>query len=351
MSPSFALTDVRPTRRGLVALVTVVAAVLSAAFFGARGLNAVAAPGVVALAFAVVEVARLEAPEVRRELPDRGEQGSSVSVTLDVRASRPFSARLEEAVGSGVVAAGEEATVTLGDVPVEYDLALMRRGDWTVGPATIEARDVLGLVSRRFEDDATSQIRVRPPLYPLGGPRADELVWIFGGGEDRQEFDFLRHYRRGDPLRDIHWRSSAKVPEGDFVVKEFRTGQGVSTAVIAAESPAGRADKMAAAVASIAGHLLAEGLRVGVVTADVDLKPRAGGDHLERILDALALTDGGPLGEGDRSRANLVVQGGIDGVMVELDSTAVTFALVAGHPLPPPPFETGTSRSPGWEAA
>lgn len=330
---------VRPTRRGLAAIVLVAATFGSATLFGARGLNAIAAPGVVALLFALVWVARLETPTLERDLPRHGEQGSTVTVGLDVEVKKPYSARLTDSVGDGLAAEGNDRDVTVGGDPIEYELALHERGDRTVGPATVEARDVLGFVRRRFEVEGTATIRVRPPVYPLYGPRAEELVWSFGGGDDRQQFDYLRLYRRGDPLRDIHWRSSAKVPETDFVVKEFSTDRDVSNTIIAAQSPEDQADKMAAAAASIAKHLLDAGLSVGLVTADVRVEAHAGGGHHERLLDALARTRGGPLPEDERARADLVVRGGLDGVMVELDSRAVTFALVAGRPLPAPPFD------------
>ena len=343
MTPS--VREVRLTRRGLAVLATVVAAVLSAAFFGARGLNAIAAPGLVALAFALVSVARLEAPRVERTLPRHGEQGSTVTVELDVVADRPFSARLVDAVDRGLAASGNVREVALGGPPVAYDLELRRRGDRTVGPAAIEARDVLGLATRPFELEGTDQLLVRPPVYPLGGPRADELVWIFGGGDDRQEFDFLRHYRRGDPLRDIHWRSSAKLPGEDLVVKQFSADEGVTSVRITAESPPGHADELAAAAASLAAHLLSAGLRVGLVTADARLEPHAGGEHRDRLLDALARTRGGLVAEADRRRADLRVSAGVEGVTVEVAATSVPFVEIAGREVSVPPHGTGPATA------
>lgn len=335
------------TRRGYGVIAVVVAAVISAGLFGARGLNAIAAPGVVALAYAAVQVWRFDPPSVERQLPRRGEQGATVDVELEFDVDRPYSARLVDAVDDGVEAAGNERAVTVGGRPVRYELFLRRRGDRTVGPATVRARDVLGLVSRTFVARGTASIRVRPPVYPLSGPRADDLVWTFGGGEDRQKFDFLRHYRRGDPLRDIHWPSSAKVPNRDFVVKEFSTEEGLASALVAGESTGGHDDAMAAAVASLADHLLAAGLEVGLVLTDATLKPRAGAEHRDQLLDTLALTRGGPVRERDRQRADIVVRADDGGTSVELGDGEARFSEVAGRPLGLPADEPGRREPAG----
>ena len=347
MRPARVAGRLRPTRRGWLVVLVVVAAVGSGALFGARGLNAIAAPGVVALAYAALQVRRLDPPSVGRRLPRHGEQGTRARVTLHVEAERPFSARLVDAVDDGLDAAGNDRAVTLGDGPVTYDVALVERGDRTLGPAVIRARDVLGLVERPFEVEETSRLRVRPPVYPLSGPRADELVWIFGGSGDRQEFDFLRHYRRGDPLRDIHWRSSAKLPGEALVVKQFSTDEGVTSVRLAAESAVDHADEMAAAAASLATHLLLAGFRVGLDTADQHLEPRAGSDQREAVLDALALTRGGPVANVDRDRADVVVRAGPGGVKVELDVGTVGFVEVAGRPVTLP----DRAGANGWRTA
>jgi uncharacterized protein (DUF58 family) len=326
----------RPTRRGYAVLATVALAIGSATLFGARGLNAIVGPGVVALGYAVVQVWRVEQPTVERRLPRRGEQGSTAPVELHLEADRPYSARLEDAAGKGLVASGNERDVTVGGEPVEYEVGLRRRGDRQLGPTTIEARDVLGLVSRTFEIRARSSILVRPPIYPLSGPRADELVWEFGGGDERQEFDFLRHYQRGDPLRDIHWPSSAKLPGEGLVVKHFSTDDSTNSIRVAAESDVGHADEMAAAAASLAVHLLTAGHRIEFATGDASLDARGGAEQRDRVLDALARTRGGRLHEADRRDADVVISAGEDGVTVTVGETISPFTDVAGREIAVP---------------
>ncbi|MDZ7701621.1 MAG: DUF58 domain-containing protein [Halobacteriales archaeon] len=327
----------RPTRRGYVVVAAVLVAAASASLFGARGLNAVAGPGVVALGYAAFSVWRVDEPTVRRELPERGVQGGSVTVTLTLDVDRPYSARLTDAVGDGLIATGNDRPVTVGGDPVRYELSLRRRGDREVGPATVEARDVLGLVSTSFTVEGTDTVLVRPPAYPLAGARADELVWTFGGGDDRREFDFLRHYRRGDPLRDIHWPSSAKVPDEGLVVKHFSADEDASSVRVAGESEVGHADQMAAATASIAAHLLTAGLRVELAVSDTTLDARGGHEQRDRVLDALGRTRGGTLREGDRQGADVLISARESGVTVRVADAVSRFNEVAGREISVPP--------------
>lgn len=338
----------RLTRRGYAVAGVVVLVVASGAVFGPRGLNAIAAPGAVALAYAGVQVWRLDRPAVDRSLPRHGPQGSTVAVELAVDADRPFSARVIDEVGRGLEAVGNDRAITVGTGAIEYEVTLRRRGDRTVGPATVVARDVLGLVSRRFDVPGTGAILVRPPVTPLSGPRANELVWTVVG-DDRQEFDTLRHYRRGDPLRDIHWPTSAKIPDEALVVKSFRADEGATSVHVVGESDGETADQMAAATASVAVHLLEAGLRVGLVTADGRLDARSGGDQRSRVLDALARCRGGSVGDGDRRAADVIVDAGPTGVTVEFARGVTGFNDVAGRPVSLPTVD-GTAASPAGEA-
>jgi uncharacterized protein (DUF58 family) len=330
----------RPTRRGYAVIFIVFMSVSSATLFGARGLNAIAGPSVVAIAYAAFQVWRVDEPTVERTLPRRGEQGTTIPVAAHIDAERPYSAHFEDDIGKGLVASGYDHAVTVGGEPIEYELGLRRRGDRHVGPATIQARDVLGLISRTFQVAEQASILVRPPVYPLSGPRADELVWEFGGGDDRQQFDFLRHYRRGDPLRDIHWPSSAKVPGEGLVVKHFSTDDATNSIRIAGESEVGHADEMAAAVASLAVHLVTAGHRIELATADAALDARGGAEQRDRVLDALARTRGGTLTDADRREADVLISAGSDGVTVRVGEAVSPFADVAGREISVPSRQT-----------
>ena len=162
---------------------------------------------------------------------------------------------------------------------VTYQIRSDVRGRFEIGPVTVRVKDPFGLVELGRAFRTTVPLTVTPrtvPLssIPLGGawtgsgdnrPRA----FAMGSAEDVT----VREYRRGDDLRRVHWRSSARV--GELMVRreeqpwESRAtlfldnrvgahrGQGIASSLEAAVS----------AAASIAVHLSKRGYTVRLVTA------------------------------------------------------------------------------------
>lgn len=324
----------RLTRRGQAMVLVITAAIAMAAAFGARGLNAVAAPGVVALVAAGVQVWRLDAPSFEREVPTHGARGTSVPIRLHFEVDRPFSARLHDLVDEGLDASGNDRTLALTSGTIEYDVTLVDRGERTIGPTYIEARDVLGLVRKTIRYPGRDEILVRPRVHPLGGPRRADLIRLYGGhSDDRQEFDHLRQYERGDPLRDIHWKSSAKQPDDQLIVKEFAAEEGTRSVEIAAGAAPGQADAMADAAASIAVDLLETGVAVGLSTPSGHLEPDVGLDHRNRLLDHLAVArSGSPKGTGE---TDVRIRSAGGDVRIELSDGGFSFSELAGAPAKP----------------
>jgi uncharacterized protein (DUF58 family) len=162
---------------------------------------------------------------------------------------------------------------------VTYQVRSDIRGKFDVGPMSVRVSDPFGLVELGRAFRTTVPLVVTPrtvPLstIPLGGawtgsgdnrPRA----FAIGSAEDVT----VREYRRGDDLRRVHWRSSAKV--GELMVRReeqpwqsratlfldnrvrSHRGQGIASSLEAAVS----------AAASIAVHLSHRGFTVRLVTA------------------------------------------------------------------------------------
>ena len=320
----------RPTRRGWALVSVLVVAFATATVYGPRGLNAVVAPGLVALAAAVWQLYRFEPPRLTREHPERGERGATVRVRLDFETDTPLSARISESIGEGLSATGAEAEVSLGDTTLAYDLHLDERGAHALGPTTVVVRDVLGLLRQRFPYPGSGRIVVHPRVHLLSAPKREALASLHGGvGDDRQVVDGLRKYRRGDPLRDVHWKSSAKQPDDGLVVKQFATEESARSVEIAAESSATAADGMAEAAASVAAALLESGVRVGLTTPSGRVDPDDSGG-LRAILDHLATADAGSLPAGVRRDADVLVEGAGRGVRVTIDGRTHDFSDVAG---------------------
>jgi len=134
-------------------------------------------------------------------------------------AKRPFTiANIKEAIVPPM-RPGETGVAKVEIVP-------LRRGILRFSGATITRPDPLGLMRAFTRVSAPQQVLVLPkryPLPPIALPGAMEYqvggVALASSVGRSDEFVSLRDYRRGDPLRHIHWRSWAKT--GKPIVKEF----------------------------------------------------------------------------------------------------------------------------------
>lgn len=147
--------------------------------------------------------------------------GLDLEIGLRVSGQPRGPARLTGFVGS------EPISAATGVVPrsgwgVQIGLAALRRGPVGARSWVVESSDPLGLFqSRRPSPDAEialvlprfASLSRRPEVRELEAsvatPRAGSGTELFG----------VREYRPGDPLRRIHWRSSAR--RGELVVREY----------------------------------------------------------------------------------------------------------------------------------
>ncbi len=111
------------------------------------------------------------------------------------------------------------------EVPLE--LVAWRRGPLVLAGGVITRTDAFGLFrgfSRRAAPQTILVLPRRYPLPPLTLPGQSHYqrggVAMAAGVGETEEFVALREYRRGDPLRRVHWRSAARL--GELVVKEFQ---------------------------------------------------------------------------------------------------------------------------------
>jgi uncharacterized protein (DUF58 family) len=165
-----------------------------------------------------------------------------------------------------------------------------RRGLFRVGPAVIEASDPFGLVRRFRVDPDVRFLTVLPRVIPMGEgmplghrpiheiPRRRSLF------EDPSRFLGVREYQRGDSLRRIHWRATART--GHLQVKIFEPAvlEGVLIAMEMGRNAWPKApdepgadpgvELAVTAAASIAEMVLAGGQSVGLISN--------GGDAAER---------------------------------------------------------------------
>jgi len=304
------------TRRGYALVAVVVLVEVRALAFGAGALNAIAAPAVVALLAAAVQVRRTEAPSVDRAPVPPGFPGDSREVVVSVEGRGV--ARLTDSVPDGLVAEDATAEASL-PTDLSYRVDLDDRGRHELGPLGVRVSDLLGLVATTHETWATTEVLVYPPVYVLADRDRVLRNVIDRTAVERQQFDTVREYTPGDPMRDVHWKSTAKDPEGMYVT-EFADHRTEGSVVLAATSDRGQADEMAAAAASVAAMVLDAGVAVELRTPSATVPSGTGTDHRDRLLRTLATADGGDLPTWPEA-VDFHVHAGDDGVTLTVGST------------------------------
>jgi len=166
--------------------------------------------------------------------------------------------------------AGTDVSAAAGRVPKEgwaesRSLGPLRRGPVGVRGLAIETGDPLGFFTLRGNGLDSELTVVLPRFKALADPpRARELeasVAAPRAGSGTEMFG-VREYRPGDPLRRIHWRSSAR--HGELIVREFEP-PGVQTLGIFCDPlppTTEAADQIARIAASEAWDCLRAGGRV-----------------------------------------------------------------------------------------
>lgn len=154
------------------------------------------------------------------------------------RAAR--SLRLELPVGKALAVfdqpllRGEESTDELFVVPTN------RRAIIPVGPLTSVQGDPLGLLRRTQVWSGVEEIYVHPKTAVLSTIAAGQIRDLEGQTTNALSssdiaFHTLRAYVRGDDLRHVHWRSSAKI--GELMVRQYNDTRRSHIAVLLSTDP------------------------------------------------------------------------------------------------------------------
>ena len=187
-----------------------------------------------------------------------------IEIGLETRGAPRGPARLTGFIGS------TELSVASGLVPksgwkLRKVVGPLGRGPVDARSWVLEASDPLGLFRyRRRTPDAeialvlprftslVAHAEVRELEASVAAPRAGSGTEIFG----------VREYRPGDPLRRIHWRSSAR--HGELVVREYEPPGVQTLGIFCDPAPASKeiADQVARLAASEAWDCIREGGRV-----------------------------------------------------------------------------------------
>ena len=180
-----------------------------------------------------------------------------------------------------------------------------QRGVFMLGPWELITGDPFGIFQVRQTYTQRHEILVYPPLASLSPellPRQRQVGDLQrlnrATHADTIEMATTRPYVLGDPLRRVHWRTTAR--HNQLFVKMFEP-EASSTVWLLPDLDArvqhgtgadSSLEKLIILTASLAAHLLADRLAVGLLldsSAGLSVPPQPGEAHLWAILRALAL--------------------------------------------------------------
>ncbi|MEU4424635.1 DUF58 domain-containing protein [Actinoplanes sp. NPDC024001] len=296
------------TTRGRSFLAAAIAAAVSALILGERDLLRVAVllAALPLLAAWYVGRSRYKLACTRSLEPGRTPVGSSARVILRLQnlsrlptGTMLLEDRLPYALGSRPRVVLERLGAHQAS-SVAYTVRADVRGRYPIGPLMVRLTDPFGLCELTRSFPSVDRLTVIPQV--VGLPRVRLAGEYAGTGESRarsvavhgEDDAATREYRRGDDLRRVHWRSTART--GELMVRreeqpwESRATVVLDTRLVAhrGEGPTASFEWAVSATASIAVHLRQAGYKLRLVTGtgvDIDAS-EAGGEGL--ILDTLA---------------------------------------------------------------
>jgi uncharacterized protein (DUF58 family) len=300
------------TRQGWLVGIGVALLLLSGRLFGLTELFALGVVAAVLLAGAglVVGSARLELEVGRSVHPTHVEVGTPTRVELTIRnmrASRSPVLRLRDPVSGTRGADLLVSPLGRGERTVAaYRLPTDRRGIVRIGPLDVVVGDPFGLTNLATEAAQAVEVTVFPrvdridPLPyttghdPLAGARQPNSL-----GRSGEDFYALRPYTVGDDLRRVHWPSSARHDE--LLVRQNELPwQGRTTVLLDVRKAAHAGDSLEVAISAAASIVAATARRHDLVrlvtTAGSDSDFGPGSDHIEAIMEHLAVVSPSPAG-------------------------------------------------------
>ena len=227
--------------------------------------------------------------------PDAQYSGASTVIGISL-ASERRSAR--HGIGMSVIGAGKETRHWVWtDIPAQGSCTVHvafkpeRRGLHRVPTLTAETRFPLGTFRVWMVWRPAAQVLVypapepHPPPLPAGEPRAGgmQASHLHATGE----YDGVRGYRRGDPLKLVVWKKAAKADE--LVSRDAQQAQQFELWLDFAHTGLSDTEHKLSRLCAWALEADRRGLDYGLRLAGLEVKPSSGLGHKKRCLEALAL--------------------------------------------------------------
>jgi uncharacterized protein (DUF58 family) len=220
--------------------------------------------------------------------------GASAMLSVVLGNTRPT---VRHGIGLAVLDATQADRWAWTDVPAQGSCTVQvafrpgHRGLHRVPPLTAETRFPLGTFRVWTVWRPAAQVLVypkpeaNPPPLPAGEPRSGGAA--MARAQSSGEFEGVRAYRRGDPLKLVIWKKAAKTDE--LVSRDTMQAQRLELWLDFAQ--AGLADREACLARLVAWVLQADklGQDYGLRLPGQQVLPGAGEAHKRRCLEALAL--------------------------------------------------------------
>jgi uncharacterized protein (DUF58 family) len=287
---------------------------------------------------AIVDVLALRGPalEVERHVADIFSVGRANLVTITLRnpSSRAVSGIVSDDPIEAATRTGIPATFELapqGTAVIKYEITPTRRGGRTFDAVGLRRNGPLGLVVRQEKVSLPAEVDVYPDVHAA---RANELLRRQGradismgsrrvrGGDT--EFERLRPYARGDEIRHVDWRATAR--RDDVTVRQFQaeSNQNVMFAIDVGRGMRGESSGLTSVDHALNAALLA---------ADVALRggDKAGFFAFDDVPRAFLPPTGGRAGGRKLTRAVHDLEAGIAATDVPAEPGARALALGRVH--------------------
>ncbi len=112
-------------------------------------------------------------------------------------------------------------------------------GTYKVGITQVKVSDVLGLFSAVKHNDRLAHVDVQPRIFDVGKlelskDAAVEAKKNFSAViNEGMDYAGVREYRWGDPIKAIHWKLSANMPNGEYLTRLYETNANPGMAIVA----------------------------------------------------------------------------------------------------------------------
>ena len=274
------------TRHGWTAIVAAGASFAIGRVFGLIELYVVGVGVVIAVLVAVISVQRRLPPlSVKRIVsPSMVSVGEPARVDIQLanlgRQASPY-LQLWEPVGNNGGAPMQLAKLGPGQAAsAAYRVPTARRGLIRTGPLRALRRDVLGLTQRTTTLAGTEEVLIVPHTVGLPFPsvgssgRLGQHLRMKSWGQTGTEFHSLREYQRGDDIRRINWKASARATS--LIVRETAL-EGIRRCTVvldmsASEYVGSSFEQAVVAAASVTASSAHTGVATRFVTHEVDLR-------------------------------------------------------------------------------